>query len=171
MPNTRTLVLIDDLRALPSETPWVEFKENNSDPAQIGVRISALSNAARLADKHTAYMVWGVRDEDHSVVGTEFHPASQVCQREPLEFWLAKRLNPSIAFGFKAVAHQDGRLILLEIPAATTQPIEFDRTAYIRVGSATPRLSDYPERFQALWTKLRALCMGKPHRGAVHVKR
>jgi predicted HTH transcriptional regulator len=154
MPDTRTLVLIDDLRALPSETPWVEFKENNSDPAQIGVRISALSNAARLADKHTAYMVWGVRDEDHSVVGTEFHPASQVCQREPLEFWLAKRLNPSIAFGFKAVAHQDGRLILLEIPAATTQPIEFDRTAYIRVGSATPRLSDYPERLQALWTKL-----------------
>ena len=92
MPDTRTLALIDDLRALPSETPWVEFKENNSDPAQIGVRISALSNAARLADKHTAYMVWGVRDEDHSVVGTEFDPASQVCQREPLEFWLAKRL-------------------------------------------------------------------------------
>ena len=43
---------------------------------------------------------------------------------------------------------------MLEIPAATTQPIEFDRTAYIRVGSATPRLSDYPERLQALWTKL-----------------
>ena len=47
-----------------------------------------------------------------------------------------------------------GGSFCLEIPAATTQPIEFDRTAYIRVGSATPRLSDYPERLQALWTKL-----------------
>ncbi len=34
--DARTLALIDDLRALPSETSWVEFKENNSDPQMIG---------------------------------------------------------------------------------------------------------------------------------------
>ena len=58
--GARTLALTDDLRALPAETPWVEFKENNSDPQMIGKLISALSNAARLADQHFAYVLWGV---------------------------------------------------------------------------------------------------------------
>jgi len=43
---------------------------------------------------------------------------------------------------------------LLEIPAAAPSPVEFERFAYIRIGSATPRLSDYPERLRTLWAKL-----------------
>ena len=46
----RTVALVSDLRALPAETSWVEFKENNRDAQLIGKLISALSNAARLAD-------------------------------------------------------------------------------------------------------------------------
>ena len=42
----------------------------------------------------------------------------------------------------------------LEIPSATTSPVEFERTAYCRIGSATPRLSDYPDRQKTLWNKL-----------------
>lgn len=155
MTDARTLALIDDLRALPAETAWVEFKENNVDPHVMGVRISALSNAALLADQHCAYMVWGIRDGDHAVVGTTFEPSTAKQQQQPLELWLAQRLNPSVAFSFKAVDHPEGRLVLLEIPGATAIPVEFDHMAYIRIGSATPRLSDYPERLQSLWAKLR----------------
>ena len=43
---------------------------------------------------------------------------------------------------------------MLEIPAATNSPVEFERQAFIRIGSATPRLSDHPERLKALWAKL-----------------
>ena len=43
---------------------------------------------------------------------------------------------------------------VLTIPAAATAPVEFDRTAYLRIGSATPRLSDHPERLRSLWAKL-----------------
>ncbi len=50
---------MDDLRAKPAETTWIEFKENNADGPLIGKLISALSNAARLADQHFAYVVWG----------------------------------------------------------------------------------------------------------------
>ncbi len=156
MTEARTLALIEDLRALPAETAWVEFKENNSAPKTIGTLISALSNAARLADQHFAYLVWGIRDGDHAVVGTTFDPSQQTEQRQPLEFWLAQRLRPSVPFSFQTVDHQDARLVLLEIPAATTSPVEFDRTAYIRIGSATPRLADHPERQQALWSKVQA---------------
>ena len=68
---------------------------------------------------------------------------------------MAQRLNPSVAFAFKEASLDDRRIVLLEIPAATAAPVEFDRTAYIRIGSATPPLSDYPDRQRALWANLR----------------
>jgi hypothetical protein len=58
MSNSRTLDLIEELRSLPAEISWVEFKENQADPVKIGKLISALSNAARLADQHFAYLIW-----------------------------------------------------------------------------------------------------------------
>jgi ATP-dependent DNA helicase RecG len=152
--EARVLALIDDLRALPAESTWVEFKENNADPQNIGRLISALANSARMADQHFAYVIWGIRDSDHAVVGTTFEPSSQMQQGQPLEFWLAQRLQPSVDFSFKIIDHGGSRLVLLEIPAAATSPVEFDRTAHLRIGSATPRLSDHPERQRALWTKL-----------------
>lgn len=150
----RTLALIDDLRARPAETSWLEFKENNSDPQMIGRLISALSNAARLADEHFAYVLWGVRDSDRTAVGTTFEPSSQTEQNQPLDFWLAQRLQPSIAFAFRTIDYRGTRIVMLEVPAAATSPVEFDRTACIRIGSATPRLSDHPERLKMLWAKL-----------------
>lgn len=152
--SARMSALIDDLRRLPAETSWVEFKENNTDPQMIGKLVSALANAARLADQHFAYLLWGVRDADHAVIGTSFEPASQRQQGQPLELWLAQRLQPGVAFAFRSICCSGARLVLLEIPAAGTSPVEFERTAYVRIGSATPRLSDHPEHLKALWAKL-----------------
>ncbi|SDD10694.1 Predicted transcriptional regulator, contains HTH domain [Sphingomonas sp. YR710] len=154
MTDLRTIALIDDLRDRPAETSWIEFKENNFDPDMIGVRVSALANAARLANEHFAYIVWGIRDADHAVVGAHFRPSAEKAKGQPLEFYLAQRLQPSVPFSFREIDHPDGRVVLLEIPAATTAPVEYERTAYIRIGSATPRLSDHPERQKALWAKL-----------------
>lgn len=150
----RVRALIDDLLTRPAETSWVEFKENKAEHKMIGKLISALANAARLADQGFAYVLWGIRDSDHAVVGTSFEPSTQKVGNQPLDLWLAQQLSPSIAFDFKPVDHHDQQLILLSVPAATTSPVEFDRTAYVRIGSATSRLSDYPERQRALWTKL-----------------
>jgi len=155
MADVRVLALIDDLRRLPAETAWVEFKENNSDPDMIGKLISALSNSARVEDRDFGYVVWGVRDGDHAVAGTRFDPDSSKRQGQSLAFWLSQRLRPDMVFSFETVPHPEGRLVLLEVPAATTAPVEFDRTAYIRIGSATPRLADHPERQRVLWDNLR----------------
>ena len=127
MSDTRTLALIEDLLNSSAEKPWIEFKQNNADPEKIGKYISALSNAARLFDQHFAYILWGVRDGDHAIVGTPFDPSATRVQQHPLEFWLAQRLNPSISCVFKIVQHQAGGLVLLEIPAATVSPVEFDK--------------------------------------------
>lgn len=64
MSEPRLLALIDELRQCAAEISWVEFKENNNDAQMIGKLISALSNAARLADQPFAYVLWGVRDGD-----------------------------------------------------------------------------------------------------------
>jgi len=151
---SRPVALVDELLKLPGEQSWVEFKADNTDPRKIGVRISALSNAARLADRDFAYLLWGIRDGDRKVIGTGFQPSSRRIQGQPLEFWLATRLSPSVPFSFREIRHPDGRVVLMEVPAARNAPVEFDRKAYIRIGSATPPLSDHSDRLRALWTRL-----------------
>lgn len=64
--------LVRELTKLPSETEWVEFKCNNKEPQMIGEYISALSNSAALCEKPNAYLLWGVQDDTHEIVGTKF---------------------------------------------------------------------------------------------------
>ena len=123
MADVRVLALIEDLRRLPAETAWVEFKENNADPNVIGKLISALSNSARVEDRDFGYVVWGVRDGDHTVAGTRFDPDSSKRQGQSLAFWLSGRLRPDVVFSFTTIPHPEGRLVLLEVPAAMTAPV------------------------------------------------
>lgn len=71
------------------------------------------------------------------------------------EFWLHQKLSPAPNLKFRRVDHPDGQVILLEIPAPTMAPTSFQGTAYVRVGSATPKLTDDPYRYQALIEKMR----------------
>lgn len=66
-------LLVKRLCSLPSETAWVEFKHNKYDPEMIGQDISALANGAALAEKDYAYMIWGVDDSSHEILGTTFN--------------------------------------------------------------------------------------------------
>lgn len=150
----RDIALIDQLRAEPAESAWLEFKSENTDPEMIGKRCSALANAARMEGRDVAYMLWGIADETHAVTGTTFHPETRKAGNQGLQLWLANSLTPSIAFNFRVVDHPDGRVVLLEIPAATGAPVAFNGVPYIRIGSATPKLTDYPDRYQRLIERL-----------------
>lgn len=152
----RDIVLIDELLSSDSEKGCVEFKHNNETPDMIGKLCSALSNAARVEEKDFAYVVWGVEDVIHNIIGTSFNPDTKTKGNQVFVMWLSQMLTPRIAFTFRTVAHPKGNLILLEIPATHTTPVEFDRIAYIRIGSATPRLSNYPEHYQKLINSLRS---------------
>ena len=145
------LGLLNELRKLPRETEWVEFKHNNYDPEQIGEYISALANAAALLGKVHAYLVWGVDDNIHEVVGTAFDPASTRVGNEELESWLLRLLNPKINFRFHPLQMDGKALVLLEICAAFRHPVRFKGTEYIRVGSYKKKLKDFPEKERELW--------------------
>lgn len=150
MSEVRDIALIDELRSKPGETPWLEFKQNYSDFEMIGKYCSALSNSARLEGHDMAFLLWGIEDNTHAVTGTDFNPDTFKVGNQPLPFVLAKQLQPSIAFSFRTINHPQGRVVLLEIPAATGTPVTFNSIAYIRISSATPKLTDYPERYQQL---------------------
>ncbi len=143
--------LVKECCKLPRETEWVEFKENNGFPQEIGEYISALSNASALHGKAFAYLIWGVRDEDHAIVGTAFDPGTVKVGNEELENWLLRQLNPKIHFRFFRVVIDALPVVLLEIQRVSRQPVQFQSHEWIRVGSYKKKLKDFPEKQRELW--------------------
>ena len=107
--------LVAEFRKLPSETQWLEFKQNNSNPEDIGEYISALGNMAALHGKAAGYVVWGVEDGSHKVVGTTFSPATIKKGNEDLESWLARLLSPRVHFQFHELTHEGHHIVVLEV--------------------------------------------------------
>jgi predicted HTH transcriptional regulator len=143
--------LITELRKLPNETGWLEFKENNSNPEDIGEYLSALSNTAALQNKTNGYVIWGVKDGTHEVVGTNFHPAKAKKGNEDLENWLTRLLNPKLHFHFYETIHEGKPVVILEIPRAQGKPVQFEGMEFIRVGSYRQKLKDHPQIERDLW--------------------
>lgn len=143
--------LVRELCKLPKETEWVELKMNDAEPQAVGEYISALSNSAALAGKAFAYLLWGVADDDHSIVGTRFAPRAAKVGNEEMENWLLRLLTPKIHFGFFEVKVDGQRVVLLEIERAFRHPVQFQGQELIRVGSYKKKLKDFPEKERALW--------------------
>ena len=145
--------LVRELCKLPHETEWVEFKVNNADPQELGEYLSALANTAVLSGKAFAYVLWGVDDTAHRLVGTTFSPATARKGNEALESWLLRLLQPQVEFRFTELGIDGHRVVLLEIAAATSRPVRFAGTEFIRVGSYKKLLKDFPEKERALWRR------------------
>ena len=144
--------LVANLRQLPRETEWVEFKVNQAtEPQRIGEYISALANGAALNGKESAYLLWGIEDGTHAVGGTCFVPAAAKYGNEPLENWLRRGLTPRVDFRFHEVELDGRRVVVLEIEPARQQPVAFNRERYVRVGSVKKNLREHPEKERALW--------------------
>lgn len=147
--------LVNELRKLPNELQWVEFKHNNYKPEMIGKDICALANSATLCEKQRAYMIWGVDDTTHEIVGTEFNLQSLKKGNQELENWLRSLLSSNADFEFHTIQMDNKQVGVLIIYRATTQTVMFEKVDYIRVGSYTKKLTDYPSLRVQLWDRLR----------------
>lgn len=143
--------LIDELRRLPTEIEWMEFKVDYDVPQAIGEYISSLSNSAALHERETAYILYGIHNDTHEIVGTDFKYRESKVGNEELENWLLTQLTPHIDFKFVEVDTDKGRVVIIEIPAAKVQPTVFKGIEYIRVGSYSKKLKDFPEKERKLW--------------------
>ena len=122
--------IIKDIIDYHSEEEWFEFKENWFEAHGIGEYISALSNAAAICRKEFAYLIWGVNDETHEIVGTKFDFRKDV-KKEPLEHYLARQTMPDVSFSFHEVIFEGKRVVLLEIPKAKNIPTSFDGIKHV----------------------------------------
>jgi ATP-dependent DNA helicase RecG len=143
--------LVLELKQTSHELEWVEFKENNADPQEIGEYVSALSNAAALHGESRAFLVWGVEDGTHRIVGTTFSPGTARRGGEQLASWLSHMLTPRIDFLFHQGTAEEKPVVVLEIPAAQHMPTRFAGEEYIPIGSSKKKLKDFPEKERKLW--------------------
>jgi predicted HTH transcriptional regulator len=143
--------LVHELRKLPAETEWAEFKHNKAEPEEIGEYLSALANSAALLGKVNAYLVWGVDNKTHDIIGTTFKPATIKLGNEELESWLLRLLEPKINFCFHTLEINERPVVLLEIGAAFRHPVRFKNQEFIRVGTYKKKLKGFPEKERALW--------------------
>ena len=143
--------LVQELRKQPRETEWVEFKVNNAEPQEIGEYLSALANSAALAGKASAYLVWGIDDATHDVVGTTFRPHQRKVGGQELESWLLQMLTPKIQFAFYEITLAGHLVVLLEIDRAFRHPVRFQSEEFLRIGSYKKKLKDFPQKERELW--------------------
>lgn len=153
MPFQKNMInsIIEEARKYLYEQPWIEFKHNNHDPQEIGEYISALSNTAALFNQEHAFLIWGIDDETHDIVGTSFIPQETKVGNQGLELWISTQLEPQIQFYFHTTEIEGKPLVLLEIARAHSAPVKFKGVDYIRIDSYKKKLKDFPDTERELW--------------------
>lgn len=124
------------------ENEVVEFKRagDGFSTDDIGKYFSALSNEANLCDQGRAWLVFGVDNKTRKVVGTDYRPEPDRLQS--LKMQMAEATEPSITLrNIHELAHPDGRVLLLEIPAAPLgMPVAWKGHYYARAGESLTSL-------------------------------
>lgn len=146
--------LLDQILASSSESEWIEYKYNNSNPVEIGEYISALANAACLHEKQRAYLIFGIQDKTKKIIGTTFNHSTQKEQGQELLSWLHNQLKPGAFFTFHELEREGRRIVITEINPADGFPVSFRNENYIRIGTYKKRLKDYPAQEKELWNRL-----------------
>lgn len=145
MNKTELLELLELLRRFPVETEWLEFKEakTNFDANELGKYFSAISNEANLKEKPYGWLIFGIKDKPipRPVVGTQYR--LDPIARESLKREVADHtINGITLLDIFEVEHHDGRVLMLQIPAAPRgMPTAWKNHHYGRYGESIGGLS------------------------------
>lgn len=135
--------LLDELRALPTETEWVEFKQakNTFNFNDIGEYFSALSNEANLKGKDCGWLIFGIEDKSRKIINTRFR--QDKTDLDSLKTEIANKTTDHITFIEIHVLYlPEGRVIMFQIPAAPRGiPISWEGHYYGRNGESLTALN------------------------------
>ena len=143
--------LVRNLCKIEKEPEWLEFKCNNKAPKLIGEYISALSNSAAMIERTCAYIIWGVDDDTHEIVGTSFNFDLMKKGNEDISLWLSHQLSPTPLISYRHIEIDGKNVGILKIEAAKDEPIKFEGVEYIRRGENKKKLKDCPDLERVLW--------------------
>lgn len=136
------------------EREQVEFKIGNSKPETIAKYISGITNTMTLRNYPRGYVVWGIKDDTHEIVGTNFRPFHQKIGNEDLVLWLSKHIKPAPAITFRELMIDGLHIVVLIISSRPLGISKADGTAYIRIGANLRPLEEFEQLQKDLWTKI-----------------
>ncbi|GHV63425.1 hypothetical protein FACS1894195_5630 [Bacteroidia bacterium] len=118
--------ILSEARALKAETEIIEFKEAKEgyDFDKIGQYFSALSNEANLKGKSCAWLIFGVENKKHQIVGSRYR--SERKDLDKLKKEIADKTTHNLSFVDIYELHKpEGRVVMFQIPSAP-QGFRFD---------------------------------------------
>lgn len=132
-----------ELIASPKESEWLEFKQANHsfNFDKLGSYFSALSNEANLKSKECGWLVFGIRDKDRKITGTQYR--SNKSELDKLKPEIANHTTNRATFvEIHELYFPEGRVIMFQIPAAPRGiPIAWKGHYYGREGESINALS------------------------------
>lgn len=167
--------LLDEFRALPAETEWLDFKEakQSFDLDDLGRYVSALANEANLHERECGWLIFGVRDRREAatglrpVVGSSFKTGVQALNG--LKLAIAQGTSPSVTFSrVFEIAHEEctagSRVLMFQISAAPRgMPVAWKGHYYGRAGESLVPLGAKAEsiRMQSAAIDWTARCVAR----------
>lgn len=143
--------LLASLITHPSETEWLEFKVGNFHAENVAKYVSGLANSCIFSGRDHGYLIYGVKDGTHEIVGTNVRMAAEKVGNENFLLWLAKSLYPKINVHHLSFDNEGKHVEMLVVDPGYQQPVRFSGRAFVRVDSSLQPLSNYPERERAIW--------------------
>lgn len=101
------------------------------------------------------YLVYGIEDTTHRLIGTSFTPLTEKKGNQELENWVATQLNPRIDFNIYEFTYQQMHFAVFKVQATRNTPVSFRGEPFIRIGSYKKKLDDHPERERSIWNNER----------------
>lgn len=144
MASEHLISILDLLLSLPGETEVVEFKraEKNFDDRDLGKYFSALSNEANLKDKDCAWLIFGVENDSHDVVGTQYknsRPSLDAIKKRIADQTTGRHTFVEI---YDFLYKNGKRVVMFKIPPAPRGiPVAFQDHYYGRDGESLQGLS------------------------------
>jgi ATP-dependent DNA helicase RecG len=134
---------LKQLLSLQAENEIVEFKEAKSgyDFGKLGKYFSALANEANLQRADCAWLVFGVENNEHKIVGTNFRTKRN--ELDNLKKEIADKISNRLTFiEIHELTIEEKRVILFEIPPAPKGlPVAYDGHYYGRDGESLGALN------------------------------
>ena len=135
--------ILTSLLEMPDETETVEFKkaENSFSDSDLGKYFSALSNEANLKRTKQAWLILGVENSTHQIVGTSYKPSR--ASLNELKKKLADQTTNRITFEEIYTVDRNGkRVIMFQIPPAPQGvPMAYQGHFYGRDGESLVALN------------------------------
>lgn len=143
MTTQELIKLLENFIQLPGENEVVEFKkaQNGFDTLKLGEYFSALSNEANLRQEEFAWLLFGIHDKTHAILGSSYKPTRP--SLDALKREIAEGTNCGITFTeIHEVMYQGKRVIMFQIPAAPKGiPTSYKGHFYGRDGESLVALS------------------------------